>query len=384
LFVCCADFFLSWQLTPFAALRNGPKDTASCIVATKKGLVFFVFFFLSCEGCVGGIRASPAMGELAEGSLAALSAAWESGAVFVSNTSEGASEADLVSVTPRSDQELVPPEEAAAVHRRWAQSSAWHDATLENNEWTRLPLPVLDIVLRMLGELSDAQRFALVCKCWSRAVHKVPFSRDLIAEHVRVERHRQELEVVANRRNKDVWHAELRQRFSNVAAAVAAVLLPTLLCWAMGITGAVYFAEFGEDLTTIPECPYVFSLAAALFSGCAFWILIGCLFPLYACAAARTVGQFSWRLFPSIGRPMSLSWLCFAPFVGIWSSAAACVHYSNACLEYGVANQLPVRNFAATSLAFGLLGSVACVGADLWEVAGQSRVGSRRRLRCCV
>jgi hypothetical protein len=326
------------------------------------------------------------MGEVAEGSLAALNAAWENGAVFVSNTSEGASEGDLLSVTPRSDQELVPPEEAAAVQRRWAQSNTWHDASGEENDaWTRLPLPVLDIVLRMLGDLRDAQSMALVCKSWSRAVvHKIPFSRDLIAEHVRVERHRQELEAVANQRNKEVWRTELRQRFANIAAAVAAVLLPTILCWAMGITGAVYFAEFGEDLTAIPECPYVFSLAAALFTGCAFWILIGCLFPLYACAAARTVGQFSWRIFPSIGRPMSLSWLCFAPFVGIWSSAAACVHYSNACLEYGVANQLPVRNFAATSLAFGLLGSVACVGADLWEVAGQSRVGSRRGLRCWV
>jgi hypothetical protein len=57
--------------------------------------------------------------------------------------------------------------------RQWAESETWTESTLQQNEWSTLPLPVFDRLLRQGFSFGDLCAIALTCTAWHAAVYEM-------------------------------------------------------------------------------------------------------------------------------------------------------------------------------------------------------------------
>ncbi len=241
------------------------------------------------------------------------------------------------------------PLEAAAAMRGWAESSKWRESGMENNEWTALPLPVLERVLREDMSLKDLLHAALVCKQWSVAVTtKIHFSAKLIADRSLLAREERV------RRQAD------RHRDALLALRLFCLLcLPAILCLVVGVVGATYFAQFLPSVSTVPECANVHSMRASLFACCGLWLVDAAFFFLFSLAPfpCGVLERLQWH---KRGSAVCSALGCFSN-LGLAIAAAVCVNSSNSCMDVVPLVAWTVRAYAAVSLALGLLLLLLCL-----------------------
>ncbi len=257
---------------------------------------------------------------------------------------------------------MVSQELADTVMQEWLRSKAWRNSAMQHNEWTKLPLPVLDVIFRHVLGFGDLRSVALVCKTWKvAAMEKVPFSKEIFAENARAMEQKRQREFVAS----TTGHRPLRRPdceeiqlfllgFGLCSIATAAFLV-------LGLTGLLYFVPFVESVSTVPDCPSATSMTASLFFCCAFWLLDATL----AFSWSVVVTCISWPCNCRVGSRrcratlrgviVLLNGCGICSNFGVWSSAAACIHYCNACMDLNPVVAVAVRAFAVTSLTVGLI-----------------------------
>ncbi len=260
---------------------------------------------------------------------------------------------------PSEDEEEVD-EGSSVLPRTWRHAvkpdglRLWRKAAMAPNVWASLPLPVLDVLFRKGLTLHDLRSVGLTCKRWHAAVfQKVPYSKTVFVDNARAwERKRQrEREAMQAERRRRHWQAFRRFAFFLFAS------IPTVLFLLVGLAGLLYFPGLVRSVSTSPACPQAFSMTTALYSCCSFWILDALLYGIWSflvhgpfshdnCGCRPISAQRSFRF---------LNWIGIASTLGIWSSAAACIHFCNACMDVNPLVAWSVRAFAATSLTFGLL-----------------------------
>jgi hypothetical protein len=240
--------------------------------------------------------------------------------------------------------------------KSWADSETWRNSAMQNNEWADLPLPVLDLIFRGLY-FFDLRSSALVCKKWSAATtQKIPYTRQVF-------RHQAEQKIAARENARQLRIQQRRQAVKDTLSNLgtfALMSIPFLLCLMIGLTGILFFLDFVKTVSIVPDCPYAYSMTTALYCCCAFWLLDALLFFVWALICSfnpnpwgapadswrrKLTFEFVFRICNGIGVFANL---------GIWSSAAACVHFCNACMDLNPFVAVQVRAFAATSLAVGL------------------------------
>ncbi len=239
--------------------------------------------------------------------------------------------------------------------KSWADSETWRNSEMQNDEWADLPLPVLDLIFRGLY-FFDLRSSALVCKKWSAATtKKIPYTRQVFQHQAQ--------QKIAARENARLMRIQQRRQavkdgLSNLSV-FALMSLPTLVCLMIGLTGILYFLDFVRSVSIVPDCPYAYSMTTSLYCCCAFWLVDALLFFLWSFVAFNPnpwgAPADSWR------RTLTFEFVLrccngIGVFVniGIWTSAAACVHFCNACMDLNPSVATGVRSFAATSLAVGL------------------------------
>jgi hypothetical protein len=231
----------------------------------------------------------------------------------------------------------------------------WRQASMPLDAWSALPLPVLDVIFRKGLSFFDLRNVGMTCKRWHSAVHrKIPYTKKVFADNERAwerrrERRRQEERA---QRRKDLIAALLKLLLVMIAS------IPICLFLAAGVTGLLYFPGLIRAVSTVPDCPQMYSMTVALYCCCAFWVVDAVLFAMFLLAVhvPGQCGCCTWcygisdrrkfRLFNGIGLLSNM---------GMWSSAAACIHFANACMGANAAVAWPVRAYAATSVTFGLL-----------------------------
>jgi hypothetical protein len=226
------------------------------------------------------------------------------------------------------------------------------------NAWSELPLPVLDVLFRMGLSFFDLRSVGMTCKRLHAAVfQKVPFSKAVFTENARaMERKRQ--------RHIEAMREERRQRYRRTARELASfgfAQLPALIFFLVGLTGLLHFPELARSVSTVPNCPNTGSMLASLYSCCAFWLLASVIYGAWTVVVHDVLGISKCgplRTISTRGLITDFKFFFFLAMIGVWTSAAACVHFSNSCTSVAAAVAFPARAFAATSLAFGLLGSL--------------------------
>jgi hypothetical protein len=152
-------------------------------------------------------------------------------------------------------------------------------------------------------------------------------------------------------------------RWRRVGMSACTYVLSVPLCVA-GLAGLLYFLPLFRSVSTVPECDSAYAMRVSLLCCCAFWLLDAALLFIWSlsltipshdeCASHPTREYFHPRV-----RTETIFWWCntfgIVSNIGVWSSAAACVHYSNACMGVYPSVAFPTRAFAAVSLTFGIV-----------------------------
>jgi hypothetical protein len=258
---------------------------------------------------------------------------------------------------------------ALMLQSQWAQSAVWQQSALQHGEWTTLPLPVLDCILRQaLLRYRDLLAIALTCQRWRVAVcEKIPYTVEALVENtLRREQRQLEMEYARNkallkRQAKERRRREMMWLRVKLAALTYCITLP---CLVAGLTGLLYFRDLFQTVSVVPDCGDAYSLHASLYCCCAFWLLDTALLVIWSLSFAipsheeRTSHPTRAYFHPRVKPETIFSWcnsFGIVSNIGVWSSAAACVHYSNACMSVYPSVALPTRAFAAVSLTFGII-----------------------------
>ncbi len=262
--------------------------------------------------------------------------------------------------------------EAFAIMRMWGDSETWRASAMSSNEWTMLPLPVLDLVVQALYDFPDLRNMGLVCKMWHVAVtQKIPFSREIFAENMRWKK---EMREDIHRNRIDCRQLEL-QHFMDALFGFALLSIPTLVCLVVGLTGLIYFVSFVKSVSIVPDCVYAYSMITSLYCCCSF-CLLG-VFPSFVVSLISCYPyhhRFGVKVKQVLNSDQCGVWCCRIGIVasmGTWSSAAACIHFCNVCVMVNPHVSAAMRAFAITSLVVGLIANILlvvvhCALVDSW------------------
>ncbi len=245
--------------------------------------------------------------------------------------------------------------EAAAIMNSWCESDTWRQSAMQNNEWTQLPTLVLDKIFRDKLGVWNLKNCALVCRKWSEAAtKKIPYSKELFDNDRNLRRAQRE-------QLRQQQRQERLNKFKDIRRGVLTflfMLIPAALCFMIGLTGILYFHDLIQSVSIVPECPAAYSMAASLYACCGFWLADFVLFFLWSLTGFN---HNPWGPGPAWRRKFTIEKIfvyCNAVGVlaniGIWTSAAACVHFCNSCIDSYPLVSSAVRSFAGFSLAFGL------------------------------
>jgi hypothetical protein len=241
--------------------------------------------------------------------------------------------------------------QAAVLMRGWGYSVTWRTSALAPGaSWASLPLPVWDLILREDLSLFDLRRIGMVCRQWHEAVtRKIPSSRAIVAENATSRR------AAREQRRRQERHGA-GQTCCWVGMFVAGPIVVTL---AFATVGFAWSVPLVSSVSIVPDCAAAQAMAASLYCCCAFWLADAAAFlALWSVSNCPSLRFSSVRSAPSIDTALRL-WnaIRLAFEVGVWSSAAACIHFCGTCSALNPLVALQIRAFAATSLVFGL---VAC------------------------
>ena len=228
---------------------------------------------------------------------------------------------------------------------------------VDGHGWSNLPILVLDKIFQhSFLQFSDLKNYALVCKQWSHATRKIPYVQNVYrAERVRLKAIRDNARRQRIQKRKDSFRSFLENFWIWLL-----MMLPAVLCGAIGLVGVLHFYELDNSISVIPDCPNRGAMLTSLYASAGFWMVDSLLFLVWSFSIFNDNSyskkgflhyyevEDTLRVINTIGIVSNL---------GIWSSAAACVHFANHC-SINPSISSPVHSWASVSLAFGLLCTV--------------------------
>ncbi len=215
---------------------------------------------------------------------------------------------------------------------------------------------MLDRVFRQDMHFLDIRSMALTCKKWrAAATAKVPFTMDIFAEN----RHKREMRSNAEREKQRQKAIQRRKDLSYAMGNFAVMSIFTVAALAIGLTALLYFRYLFQSVSIVPDCDSAYSLRVSLYCCCAFWLLDSFLFFLWSLAS---FSPWPYNYPPgSIWFKLTLEKMFLycngvgiLSNLGIWSSAAACIHFCNSCMDLNPFVAWQARVFAAFSVAVGV------------------------------
>ncbi len=248
---------------------------------------------------------------------------------------------------------------------KWIRGATWRNSAMCKNEWAALPLPVLDVLSQHLlsSHFRDMLNAATVCKSWCVALtQKLPLAMQVFADNGHALEKRRQREREKLQFHNSIARSARKDKVLFNGAVLCLISLLALMFLSLGVTGAAFFPQLIRSVSTVPACPSASAMAASLYCSCAFWIIVALLCFLWYLLTLSPLLPLCGRSSLPPGPTFTvLDVFGIAATVGIWTSAAACVHFCNACTDVNPLVAPQVRAFAGTSLALGLCLNAACI-----------------------
>ncbi len=242
-------------------------------------------------------------------------------------------------------------QEAAAM-REWAESTTWTYSAMHNNEWAFLPVLVLDVVVRRHLGITDVKSCVMTCRLWSEAMtKKIPYTQEMLKWDREFRREQRQ-----QRRGKEEMkrRAEAIRR-RRVTIVMLQLLIPSAVCLLLALIGSFYFSFLFASVSIVPQCSAATGLTASLYS-CAAGLFVASLLLLVWAGATLYFNLGKGFTVMSLHRfERYLNEVGTLVCIQIWCSAAACVHFSNTCIESYPLVSTAARAYAAGCLICGLV-----------------------------
>jgi hypothetical protein len=233
---------------------------------------------------------------------------------------------------------------------------------MQRNEWSTLPLPVFDRLLRQGFSFADLCSMGLACTAWRAAVFvKVPHTAAPLAAHAKRRKEKKEKKERKQREKEAQRRQRLRDARRRRVGMSACTYVLSAPLFAAGLTGLLFFLPLFRSVSIVPDCEAADALRVSLLCCCAFWLFDSFLVFLWSLSffvppsEEVAVVSFEDNVF-DVCNAIGVVSNC-----GLWCSAAACVSYCSQCIDVNPVVVAPVRAYAGTSLALGAVLSCLCL-----------------------